>query len=61
MTQCYSLTVKCPSQAHVLNAWSPAGDATLGGSVMRWGGEEIEGSRSLGLQHRPYGLKPLKP
>jgi hypothetical protein len=36
---CYGLNMKCPPEAHVLKAWSLAGDAILedSGNFRRWG------------------------
>jgi hypothetical protein len=47
-SDCYGLNLKCPPQAHVSRAWSPAGGTILGdsGNFRRW--DFAEGSRSLG-------------
>jgi hypothetical protein len=50
--------MKCPIQAHVMNNWSPADDAVLGGSenFRRWC--LVGGSKSLSLEPRRLYLVP---
>jgi hypothetical protein len=64
--ECYVLNMKCSSQAHLVNIWSPVGGAILeGGSNFRKqdlaGGSRPSGTEFVGYAWDPVCFLPVFP